>query len=132
MENVPLPVSNSIVTSSKAFKSTATLRDDNDDGGDGCGGNNNTNNNINNPREVLICNGASDPYVTKSDLIGAKQVFESAGWNTNIINFDNALHNFSNPRTKYDDPDAPFGYDEHATKTSWDATLSLLRKVFDL
>ena len=82
-------------------------------------------------REVLICNAGHDPYVPASDLAGAKKIFQDAGWTTNVLHFEAAKHNFSNPRTQYDDPDA-FGFDENASTTSWNATLSLLKRVFQL
>ncbi len=83
-------------------------------------------------REVLICNGKKDPHVPESDLSNAKKVFESAGWTTTVLNFENAMHNFSNPRTQYDDPNAAFGYDEDAATTGWNRALDLLQEVFEL
>ncbi len=85
----------------------------------------------NKPREVLICNGKGDPYVPDNDLQTARKTFENYAFNVNVLNFEHVLHNFSNPRTKYDDPDT-FGYDEHADKVSWNATLRVLQKIFNL
>mmetsp|Transcript_23999 Transcript_23999/g.36577 ORF Transcript_23999/g.36577 Transcript_23999/m.36577 type:complete len:336 (-) Transcript_23999:136-1143(-) len=81
---------------------------------------------------ALICNGALDPYVPEKTLVEAQQVFQCLGWDTEVLNFENAMHNFSNPRTVYDDPDAPFGYDEEASTTSWNSALRLLEDIFDL
>ena len=86
----------------------------------------------NKPREVLICNGQGDPYVPTCDLEGARKKFEDSGFHVTVLNFEHALHNFSNPRTKYDDPDAPFGYNEQADITSWDETLKLFQRIFQL
>jgi dienelactone hydrolase len=82
-------------------------------------------------REVLICTGGLDPYVPYSSILGVQKVFQDASWNTNVLHFESAKHNFSNPRTKYDDPNT-FGYDENASTTSWDATIRLLHNVFQL
>lgn len=84
------------------------------------------------PREVLICNGADDSYVPESDLLGVTEVFQGLGWYTKVINFENTFHNFSNPRTTYDDPDSPFGYNKDAATNSWNATISLLQHIFEL
>jgi len=83
-------------------------------------------------REALICNGKKDPHVPESDLLRAEQVFQSAGWTTTVLNFENAMHNFSNPRTKYDDPGAAFGYNQEADVKSWNAALDLLERVLEL
>ena len=88
------------------------------------------NNNNNRPRRVLICNGAMDPWIKEHELELAIETYEKCGWSCQLLNFKNVLHNFSNPRTKYDDEG--FGYDEHAAITSWDSTIELLQDVFQL
>ena len=92
--------------------------------------NNNDKMDIEQPRSVLICNGAMDPWINENELKLTSETFENCGWSCQVLNFKNALHNFSNPRTKYDDEG--FGYDEHAAITSWDATIELLQDVFQL
>ena len=85
----------------------------------------------NKPREVLICNGKNDPWVTDDDLDAAQEQFEQVGYHVKVLNFENALHNFSNPRTKYDDADATqFGYNENADMISWNETIQLFGKIF--
>lgn len=81
-------------------------------------------------RRVLVCNGKKDKYVTESDLDLAKATFEAYGWDFRLLNFDNVTHNFSNPRTEYDDDG--FGYDDGASKESWAAALELIEDVFGL
>ena len=41
------------------------------------------------------------------------------------------VHNFSNPRTEYDE-DEGFGYDENASIESWKSALELLNDIFEL
>lgn len=82
------------------------------------------------PREVLICNGRFDPYVPTSDLECAQEQFKESGFNVKVINFEHGLHNFSNPRTQYDDPDSPFGYDKYADMVSWNETIKLFGRIF--
>jgi len=82
-------------------------------------------------RPVLICNGQGDPWVAASDLDLAKESFENCGWSCRILNFENVVHNFSNPRTEYDE-DEGFGYDENASIESWKSALELLNDIFEL
>ena len=84
----------------------------------------------NTKRKVLICNGKNDDFVTASDLDLATETFERSGWKCRVLNFERAVHNFSNPRTEYDD--AGFGYDENASVKSWEAAIELLKDVFEL
>jgi len=86
----------------------------------------------NETRRVLICNGLLDPHVPMSDIDTTKETFERCGWNCEVLNFENAQHNFSNPRTKYDDSDGGFGYDEHASTKGWTSALELIKDVFEL
>ena len=84
-------------------------------------------------RRALICNGLRDPYVPINDLDIAKETFSSCGWECEVISFENAKHNFSNPRTKYgDDSIDGFGYDEQASKKSWESAIELIKDVFEL
>lgn len=81
-------------------------------------------------RRVLVCSGKGDPYNKASDLDLAKETFEHCGWSFKLRNFENVLHNFSNPRTEYDGEG--FGYDENAAIASWDSAIELLKDVFQL
>jgi dienelactone hydrolase len=81
-------------------------------------------------RPVLICNGQKDPWVSAADLDLAIQTFKKCGFSCNVLNFENVLHNFSNPRTEYDGEG--FGYSQKASQESWESAIQFLTDIFEL
>ena len=78
-------------------------------------------------REVLICTGASDPFVAPEDLEFARTTMEEQGYGVRILEFDGAKHGFTNPAQDFNANPA-FRYDETAATTSWEATVELLKR----
>eukprot|EP00551_Chaetoceros_affinis_P011174 CAMPEP_0203668976 /NCGR_PEP_ID=MMETSP0090-20130426/5458_1 /ASSEMBLY_ACC=CAM_ASM_001088 /TAXON_ID=426623 /ORGANISM="Chaetoceros affinis, Strain CCMP159" /LENGTH=409 /DNA_ID=CAMNT_0050533539 /DNA_START=140 /DNA_END=1369 /DNA_ORIENTATION=+ len=76
---------------------------------------------------VLICNGKSDPFVSRKNLEIGKKTFEGHSWNINILDFEDVKHGFTNPAQDYNPSDA-FSFNEKASGTSWDAAKQLLKK----
>lgn len=77
--------------------------------------------------KVLICNGIDDPFVKSEDLEQAKAYFESANFQVDIAQFNNARHGFTNPAQSFNGNDA-FDYHESAASRSWEMTMKLLRQ----
>ncbi len=78
---------------------------------------------------VLICNGRSDPFVSRENLDFGKQAFERHSWNVDILDFEHVKHGFTNPAQDYNPSDA-FAFDGEASEASWNAAKKLLRKQF--
>jgi dienelactone hydrolase len=78
-------------------------------------------------RDVLICNGKSDPFISQNDLEVAKKLMEEKMYNVTVMEFDGAKHGFTNPAQNFNENDA-FEYNEYAAKESWKATMELLKR----
>ena len=78
-------------------------------------------------REVLICTGRSDPFVSPDDLEFARATMEKQNFAVRIMEFDGAKHGFSNPAQDFNSNPA-FQYNEVAAIQSWEATMVLLRR----
>eukprot|EP00532_Pseudo-nitzschia_australis_P008267 CAMPEP_0168169720 /NCGR_PEP_ID=MMETSP0139_2-20121125/3789_1 /TAXON_ID=44445 /ORGANISM="Pseudo-nitzschia australis, Strain 10249 10 AB" /LENGTH=382 /DNA_ID=CAMNT_0008087159 /DNA_START=196 /DNA_END=1344 /DNA_ORIENTATION=- len=78
-------------------------------------------------RDVLICTGKSDPFISRDDLESAKTVMEEKSYNVKIMEFDGAKHGFTNPAQDFNTNEA-FQYNEHAATESWKATMDLLKQ----
>lgn len=81
--------------------------------------------------KTLICHGVKDPWVPIDDVEKAVDTFNWCGYETKLLKFENAQHNFSNPRTHYDDSKG-FGYDEEASSKSWQEAMILIKAVLAL
>ncbi|OEU14001.1 hypothetical protein FRACYDRAFT_242354 [Fragilariopsis cylindrus CCMP1102] len=81
----------------------------------------------NQQRDVLICNGKSDPFVSQNDLEVAKKLMEEKMYKVTVMEFDGAKHGFTNPAQNFNENDA-FEYNEYAAKESWKATMELLKR----
>ena len=85
--------------------------------------------NIESPeKRVLICNGASDPFVSDSDLEASRKTFEYNGWKVEILNLEGVKHGFTNPAQDCN-PSESFAYNDDAAKISWSSTIDLLKEV---
>lgn len=78
--------------------------------------------------EVLVCNGADDPFVSKEDLQKVKKLFFGQGFTPNIIEMEGAKHGFTNPAQSLNGNPA-FEYNQVAATSSWDATMKLLKRT---
>ena len=85
----------------------------------------NTNKHSTKNKQILICNGDNDPFVTQQDLLTSIQLFQQSGYTVNLQSFQNVKHGFTNPAQQYN-PNDSFTYNQEAATTSWTQTLNLL------
>ena len=78
--------------------------------------------------ELLVCNGADDPFVSTQDLEDVKETLGHYGWHVHVLNYDGAKHGFSNPAQEWN-PNPAFGYNRNAADQSWQAAMRLLEKT---
>jgi len=75
---------------------------------------------------VLICNGAQDPFIPKSDLEAAVSHISKKYEHVNVLSFDGVRHGFTNPAQDYN-PSEAFAYNDAAACKSWNEALSTLQ-----
>ena len=81
---------------------------------------------------ILVCNGADDPFTTPEQIEAFKKEMDSAKVNYEFINYEGAVHSFTNP-----DADSvgkkfnmPLAYNEKADKESWQEMQKVFTRVF--
>ena len=82
---------------------------------------------------LLVCNGADDPFVPQEQVDNFKSEMDSAGVDYKFINYEGALHSFTNPIAdsvgkKFD---MPLAYNEKADKDSWNEMKKLFNDIFN-
>lgn len=82
---------------------------------------------------ILVCNGAADKSVTPEQIQNFKTEMDTAGVHYNFVNYDGALHAFSNPEAdslgkKFN---MPIAYNEKADKESWQEMVNLFEQVLE-
>jgi len=82
--------------------------------------------------EILVCNGADDPFVSEESIQSFIEEMENAGVDYTFENYPGAMHSFTNPAadengTKFD---LPLAYNEEADRQSWDKMLSFFESIF--
>eukprot|EP00521_Asterionellopsis_glacialis_P009783 CAMPEP_0195290062 /NCGR_PEP_ID=MMETSP0707-20130614/6077_1 /TAXON_ID=33640 /ORGANISM="Asterionellopsis glacialis, Strain CCMP134" /LENGTH=359 /DNA_ID=CAMNT_0040350133 /DNA_START=204 /DNA_END=1283 /DNA_ORIENTATION=- len=75
---------------------------------------------------VLICNGAQDSFIPKSDLEAAVSDISKKYEYVNVLSFDGVRHGFTNPAQDYN-PSEAFAYNDGAANKSWNEALSILQ-----
>ncbi|SCA56827.1 Dienelactone hydrolase family protein [Candidatus Terasakiella magnetica] len=82
--------------------------------------------------KVRVYNGAADPFIKPEHISAFKAEMQAAGVDYNFVNYEGALHSFTNP-----DADAfakkfkmPVGYDAMADGDSWMRTRAFLSDIF--
>lgn len=75
--------------------------------------------------EMLIFNGAQDPFVAKADLDKVKTHLLSNNFEVQIHQLEGAKHGFSNLAQSFNANPA-FEYNEKGANESWEATITLL------
>jgi dienelactone hydrolase len=70
---------------------------------------------------ILVCNGAADIFNPDAVVKNFKAEMDSAKANYKFVNYDGAMHSFTNPAStaigkKFN---LPLAYDEKADKKSW-------------
>jgi dienelactone hydrolase len=82
--------------------------------------------------EVLVFNGADDPFVKAEQIAAFKAEMEAAGVNYAFTNYPGAKHSFTNPGAdafgqKFE---LPLAYDETADRKSWQALEQALKRTY--
>jgi len=82
--------------------------------------------------DILVFNGADDPFVTAEQIDGLKAEMKSAGADLEFVNYPGVKHSFTNPAA--DDFgkrfNMPLVYNAEADKDSWQRMQVFLEKVF--
>lgn len=81
---------------------------------------------------ILVCNGADDPFTTPEQIEAFKKEMDSAKVNYEFINYEGAVHSFTNPSAdsvgkKFN---MPLAYNEKADKESWQEMQKVFTRVF--
>ena len=79
--------------------------------------------------KMLVLNGAADPFIKPEHIEAFKSEMQSAGVDYRFINYDSAVHAFTNPAAteagkKFN---LPLAYDAKADRKSWDEMQRFLR-----
>jgi dienelactone hydrolase len=81
---------------------------------------------------VLVCNGEADSYVTAEQIAAFKQEMDNAGVDYRFINYDGAMHSFTNPEATANGE--KFGiavaYDQAADQKSWQDMQDFFNRIF--
>ncbi|MBI5472450.1 MAG: dienelactone hydrolase family protein [Ignavibacteriae bacterium] len=81
---------------------------------------------------ILVCNGAADPFVTQEDIAKFKNEMEQAKADLTFKSYSGAKHSFTNPAAteagkKFN---LPLAYNAKADKASWNDLKAFFKKVF--
>lgn len=82
--------------------------------------------------EVLVLNGADDPFIKSAQIEQFKKDMDAAGARYEFVDYPGAVHAFTNPDATANGEKfkLPLRYDEQADKSSWQAMQALLERVF--
>lgn len=83
--------------------------------------------------EILVCNGAADTFVTGEQIEAFKTMMDAAGARYSFINYEEAVHGFTNPGadafgTKFS---LPLAYQAEADEASWKEMKKLFTRAFN-
>ncbi len=72
--------------------------------------------------KVLVLNGADDPFVKPEQIEAFKKEMQAAGVDYRFINYEGALHAFTNPDATENGRkfNLPLAYNADADRKSWD------------
>ena len=80
-------------------------------------------------KQVLICNGNDDPFVSKEEVLSCKSLLESDyECSVEILEFESTKHGFTNPAQDFN-PSESFAFNQIATIESWRRTINLLKET---
>ena len=79
--------------------------------------------------KVLAAHGRDDSMVTMDAVESFKKEMDAAGVDYTVDVYDDAKHGFTNPQAdkRASDNDADLGYNEAATKQSWDKMMDFMK-----
>ena len=83
--------------------------------------------------KVLVMNGAADPFVSEEAINAFKSEMDGAGVEYSFINYDGAVHAFTNPgATELGEKfELPLKYDAKADSASWSEMKVFLKNIFN-
>ncbi len=79
--------------------------------------------------KLLICHGAYDPFVPKSEMEAMIREFDQAKVNWQMNVYSGAVHSFTQPMAG-NDPSRGAAYNEQADKRSWEAMKTFFDELF--
>lgn len=79
--------------------------------------------------KVLICHGADDPFVPRTDIEEMKKEFNAAKVDWEMIEYSHAVHSFTQKMAGNNNA-AGAAYNEKADKRSWQATQDFFHEIF--
>ena len=83
--------------------------------------------------ELLICNGAEDPFVSEEQIASFKQEMEDAGATYTFKNYAGAMHSFTSKAAdaKGKEFGLPLRYHAQADQDSWQDMQAFFKRVFE-
>lgn len=83
--------------------------------------------------EILVCNGADDPFIKAADIDNFKKMMDEAGARYSFINYEGAVHGFTNKGADEFGKrfDMPLAYNEEADEASWREMRKLFTRAFN-
>lgn len=82
--------------------------------------------------KILVCNGADDPFVPKSDIDAIKKEMKAAKVDFTFKSYAGAVHSFTNPEAdeKGKAFNLPLAYNAKADADSWNDMKAFFKKAF--
>lgn len=82
--------------------------------------------------EVLVFNGAADPFVPAEQVSAFQEEMDAAGVDFRLVNYPGVKHSFTNPGADAvgEKFDMPLAYDEQADKDSWQQMQAFFERIF--
>lgn len=83
--------------------------------------------------EYLVLNGAADPFVKEEDITNFKKSMDDAGLNYEFINYEGAVHAYTNPGADSlgEKFGLPLAYQAKADSASWSEMQGFLSRIFN-
>ncbi len=82
--------------------------------------------------EVLVLNGAADPFVKAEDIVNFEKEMQAADVEYQLINYPGAKHAFTSPEADANGKkfNLPLAYNPVADRKSWQSMQEFFRKIF--
>lgn len=78
--------------------------------------------------QILICNGAEDPFVSESTLQNAVETMQQHGHTVTLLELQGAKHGFTSPAQDFN-PNEAFGFNEEGAQLAWSSSLDLFKSL---
>lgn len=81
--------------------------------------------------DILVLNGAADPFVPPEQLANFEKEMDAAGVRYRVVNYPGAQHSFTNPKATENGRkfNLPLVYDAQADQQSWNEAMTFLKQV---